>query len=240
MVVRGCGTRQEGGVYAECRLSPFGRPLEDFLFDPPRPVDPDALGLSEIGVLPVRDQDGTTHLMDWIGRKHYPTPADFIEEVRRFGMSRRLPRSLDFRLLTPRSKMLLVHAEGLDWNHRALYEILARNREGWSCPKGLPEHAPTDAAGRPQVPVEMCAGLWWEAVPHNAGERHGRAHMRRMPSFSYPARTLPEGHRPDYQPAIIAAFPISNLAVIRAQDGGHEAAAEKAIRATIPLVIEDK
>lgn len=33
-VRRGCGERKQGGIYGECGLSPFGRPLEDFLLDP--------------------------------------------------------------------------------------------------------------------------------------------------------------------------------------------------------------
>ncbi len=37
-VERGCGEREQGGVYAECGLSPYGTPLEYFLIDPPRPL----------------------------------------------------------------------------------------------------------------------------------------------------------------------------------------------------------
>ena len=43
-VPRGCGEREPGGVYAECGLSPRGRPLEEFLFDPPLPI-PEGLDL---------------------------------------------------------------------------------------------------------------------------------------------------------------------------------------------------
>src|SRR5258707_634554 len=43
-VPRGCGEREPGGVYAESGLSPRGRPLEEFLFDPPLPI-PEGLDL---------------------------------------------------------------------------------------------------------------------------------------------------------------------------------------------------
>ena len=35
---RGCGDREEGGVYAESGISASGNPLEHFLFDPPLPL----------------------------------------------------------------------------------------------------------------------------------------------------------------------------------------------------------
>ncbi len=41
---RGCGEREPGGVYAECGLSSRGRPLEEFLIDPPLPL-PEGLDL---------------------------------------------------------------------------------------------------------------------------------------------------------------------------------------------------
>src|SRR4030095_13665604 len=49
-VRRGCGTRQAGGIYSECGLSRNGRPLEDFLFDPPTPLALDAL--QAMGITP--------------------------------------------------------------------------------------------------------------------------------------------------------------------------------------------
>ncbi len=34
---RGCGMREKGGLYACCGTSPFGKPVEEFLIDPPLP-----------------------------------------------------------------------------------------------------------------------------------------------------------------------------------------------------------
>ena len=40
VVVRGCGTRVHGGVYACTPLSKYGQPVEYFLIDPTVPVNP--------------------------------------------------------------------------------------------------------------------------------------------------------------------------------------------------------
>ena len=104
---RGCGEREEGGVYAECGLAPMGSPLEHFLFDPPWPL-PDGLDLINKPQLwqradPVTGEpvlDPETHapvydLLIWIGAEHYPEAVDYIEETRRLGASRRLNPKLD-------------------------------------------------------------------------------------------------------------------------------------------------
>jgi hypothetical protein len=96
--VRGCGTRVKGGIYAECKLSPFGMPIEHFLIDPPNPI-PDDLGLTPVGVK-LFERDGVFHILDWVGSAHYKNVADFIEETRNFGASRRLSKSTDFSKLT--------------------------------------------------------------------------------------------------------------------------------------------
>jgi len=94
-VLRGCGTRCRGGLYAECGMGPNGSPVENFLMDPPVLLD-----FARIGVIPrgthLVERNGATHLFDWIGAESYPNVADFIEEVRRFGLSRRLSPKLDF------------------------------------------------------------------------------------------------------------------------------------------------
>ena len=70
-----------------------------------------ALGLSPIGVQLV-ERDGVWHILDWIGSEHYPNVADFLEEVRRFGLSRRLAKTVDFSKLTERSKILVGFVHG--------------------------------------------------------------------------------------------------------------------------------
>jgi len=237
-VERGCGRRKRGGIYGECGLSRWGRPLEDFLMDPPVLVDPPALGVSPIGVTLIEDPaTGSTHIVDWVGEEHYPNVCDLLEETRRFGLSRRLPRTLDFGRLDAHSRILLVH-------RRAGVVDVAPYADDWRrpCPKALAEHADP-----PRAP-SVCAGVWWEEVVGGdpveeapAGSPADPRRVRRsMPSLRYLARRGPDGATPTYAPAIFASFPISRLVVIRDPEGGtHEPALDRAGQASLPVDIED-
>jgi hypothetical protein len=118
-VPRGCGDREPGGAYAESGLSPWGRPLEAFLIDPPLPL-PDGLDVINKPKLwqrmlpsgePARDawEQPIYDLLIWVGREFYPYCPDFIEEVRRYGASRKLNPNLDLSLLSQTSRMILAH-----------------------------------------------------------------------------------------------------------------------------------
>jgi len=231
-IPRGCGERKQGGIYGECGLSPFGRPLEDFLMDPPVPIDVAALGVSPIGVTLLADPaTGATHILDWIGETYYPNVTDMLEEVRRFGLSRRLPRTLDFSRLDGQSRLLLVHRRALLLDP-APY-LADRQR---ACPKELPEHA------SPAAPTPHCAALWWEDVRHGEPEARPdpRQVRRSMPSFSYLARCAPAAASDRSAPAIVASFPLSRLVVIDDPEGGtHEAALAKASAAHLPVELEE-
>jgi hypothetical protein len=123
-VPRGCGDREPGGVYAESGLSPWGRPLEEFLIDPPLPI-PGGLDLVNKPQLwqrvlssgePALDEEGLPiyDLLIWIGAEHYPYCCDYIEETRRSGASRRLNPNLDLSLLSVSSRMILAHPSALN------------------------------------------------------------------------------------------------------------------------------
>ena len=118
-VPRGCGDREPGGVYAECGLSSRGRPLEEFLIDPPLPIPP---GLDLVNKPqtwqrllpsgePALDGEGLPifDLLIWVGQEHYPYVPDYLEETIRFGASRRLNPNLDLSLLSLSSRMILAH-----------------------------------------------------------------------------------------------------------------------------------
>ncbi|MGA2928536.1 MAG: hypothetical protein ABSG43_21600 [Solirubrobacteraceae bacterium] len=81
---RGCGIREPGGAYLAVPLAPWGRPVEEFLIDPAVVLDAIALGLSSVGVTLV-DRDHATHVLDVVGRAHYGTVAEFVDEIRRIG-----------------------------------------------------------------------------------------------------------------------------------------------------------
>lgn len=239
--LRGCGTRVEGGIYAECGHSPFGEPLEYFLIDPPMIIDPDELGLSAVGVKLVEGPDGITHVMDWVGKNHYPNVADFLEEVRVLGMSRRLPKSLDFSKLQHGSRVLLVHSKAHIENHADYWNDL-REFDGATrfCPQKHDHHNIARVE-------EMCARLWWyDVIPdlsraereamYAAGEREFERHFA---SAHYKAVMPPEGITGEYAPAIFASFPISNLSVIRAEDGSHEGAVDAVKHASVEFSLDD-
>jgi hypothetical protein len=149
---RGCGEREEGGVYAESGLSDRGKPIEHFLFDPPLPlpegidlvnkpqlwqrVDPESGELAQDTLTgkPIYD------LLIWIGAEHYPYAPDYIEETRRLGASRRLNPNLDLTVLTRQSRMLLAHPRAILPCWHELIPPEKCRKENLFKTKGLPYH----------------------------------------------------------------------------------------------------
>jgi len=139
----------------------------------------------------------TWHIWDVVGRRDYPYPADFLEEVRTEGLSRRSPKTLRFDLLDEGSRIFLLH--DLGWLHPA-DEYYARI-PSFTCP-----------AGRAHPPGEMCAGLWWcdideaDCQPVEGGEaktfqglplRKRRIAQRTYRCAARPAGLRPQRARPD-------------------------------------------
>ncbi len=218
-VTRGCGRRKSGAAYWECGMSPDGRPIEEFLIDAPTLIPP-GLAVAPRGVSLIT-VGGVTHVVDWIGAAHYPNVLDFVAEVARFGLSRRLPSSLDFARLTPASRILLVHARARVEN-ASVYGPFA-------CPKNL--HAPGSNA---------CIGVWWEDVEGGAptpGSSAPRVVRRALPSVSYTARERPAGITARYAPGFFASFPASRLAVVK---GGHEKTLVAVLKSSLPVADVDE
>ncbi len=199
-VPRCCGERKEGGIYAECGLDGnAGKPIEHFLMDPPILLH--EMTLSSLGVLLI-ERHGVTHILDWIGEKHYPNVQDFIEETAQFGMSRRLSSALDFSRLTHDSRVLVVHRKAFIRNT----ELFPR----WECPNGYGHHEPS-RIGQEAKDKRMCVGLYREDLVQ--GRPNGDRVTRELPSLTYEGNASPEGVK--YGPAIFASFPISRFAVVR-------------------------
>jgi hypothetical protein len=213
-VRRGCGSREKNGCYWECGLGPGGRPVEEFLFDPPILV-PEGLTVKARGMT-MFERNGVWHLLDRVGLQHYPNVADFVEEVRRFGLSRRLSPNLPFEKLTADSRLFLVHDRA--WvDNFALYAP-------WACPRSFPEHS---CEHSPLPP--MCIGVWWQDVEGGVllnDASDPRRVSRAMPSFVYQAHCRREGMKyiPNYRRAIFAAFPASRLVVVRGEKHGERLA----------------
>lgn len=257
MAIRGCGTRVPGGIYLVLELSPVGRPVEDFLIDPPVKIDPSAAGVSPLGVTLMDDANGVTHVLDWIGSQHYPNVADFIEEVRQMGISRRVSKALDFSRITRESTLITIHARAWIEN----YPEREHACQPWlkRCPRGY-EHGHLILDESPAKPIGAltpadvmpgpvtklpCVRAYWDDVAvdttNAARSGHPRSIVRTMPSCQYAARTRPASPRPEYAPAMFARWPLGKIVVIRDQFGGsHEDAADAASDAGLPVVIEEE
>jgi hypothetical protein len=145
---RGCGTREPGGAYLAVPLGPGGSPVEAFLIDPPTAVDARALGLAAVGTTMI-ERDGITHVLDVVGREHYPTVAGFVDEARRLGVSRRISKTAAFWRLTRDSRLLLLHP------HALIANAAEFPATGIRCPCEIPEHQAEGFS-------DMCARLWWQ------------------------------------------------------------------------------
>jgi hypothetical protein len=110
-------------------------------------IDAAKLGAAAVGVT-LLERDGVTHVLDIVGREHYPTVAEFVDEVRRLGVSRRAPRSIAFERITAESRLLLAHPHA-DIANAAEFPC------DRPCPCRVPEHM---AEGY----TDMCARLWLE------------------------------------------------------------------------------
>jgi hypothetical protein len=260
---RGCGTRIVGGVYAETRMALPGEkgvPIEAFLMCPPEAVNPGAAGVTPMGVQYVKDdRTGIVHVVDWVGAGHYPNVADFIEEARQHGISRRLPANDRLSLLGPGSTMILLHERAVMKDPAPYLDATHVDRRGRSCPKQIARHSPAfpaQSTGGGLAEHErdvMCARLWWEDIedgePILDPSVPYRAVTRTIGSTTYRARRTPDelldkvGRRVEadedrYHVGIFARVPIHNLAVIEGQDGEHEEALESAQLSTLDVRLE--
>ena len=225
------------------KQGPGGRPVESFLLCPPMEIDARKLGISPIGVTLV-ERKGVWHVFDWVGKNHYPNVADFVEEARRYGISRRLPSSLNFELLTPASRLVLLHESAIIEQHKKYQAERVEYTQRWMekprwCPQHVMEH---EQVKRPDT---MCAGLWWEDLKDAESvldpDVPARLVDRLLPSFEYRGAKAPEDVTPRHKLAAFGSFPIHGLDVIRDRNGDtHEKALEKARRAHLEINLEDE
>ncbi len=181
-VSRGCGDREPGGVYVESGLSSKGRPLEEFLVDPPLPV-PDGLDLVNKPQIwqrmlpsgePVLDVDGLPifDLLIWVGAEFYPYCVDYLEETRRFGASRRLNPNLDLSLLSKSSRMILAHPLVINtaWQQQCPPESCLKEVPGHDASITMSDHEGVDATEERKR--EMIAGLLQLDTDNNTKSIH--------------------------------------------------------------------
>lgn len=252
--VRGCGRRVKGAVYITQDAPSGEATLTDYLLCPPIPMDAEGLGLSPRGVSLIRDELGVTHIVDWIGDAFYPNVADFLEEARRIGISRRIPRTVDFGRLSATSRLILIHHKGIIVNAAAYREAIAEESAAgcasWAkplkpirdCPRHNRKHMALRFLGGGEYISDMCQFLYYEdieggeaiydpAVPY-------RTVARRVGETRYRARRTPDGVKAVYALAAFASIPIAAIAVIDDPDGDvtrtvERVGAAKAVRVRV-------
>ncbi len=195
---RGCGYRQPGGAYFAVPLGPGGRPVEEFLIDPPVVIDdPARLGLASVGVTLI-ERDGVTHVLDIVGREHYPTVASFIDEARCLGISRRAPPTIDFERISAASRLLLAHAHA-DIANAAEFPCERR------CPCRVAEHRTPGFA-------DMCARLWW-AEPLQAAQHR----LALFASFPIPQIEVVKDHAAGSHVSTVATASRAGVPVVEVE-----------------------
>jgi hypothetical protein len=218
-VERGCGEREQGGVYAETGLSRYGTPLEYFLIDPPQllPVGLDIVNKPQLWEEPTTE---ITHLLIWIGGEHYEWCSDYIEETRRFGASRRINPNLELARLTRESRMILAHP-------RAINTLWQEQSPPQECQKHIPLHdivSLADLTADPAQNAGPCLFKLWEVIPQEAAtevldlEEESPICLRKVGSTVYQYRPTGESAE-GLQPGLFAALPISGFALIQYEDG---------------------
>jgi hypothetical protein len=208
---RACGkARTSDSIYLENPTSPFGEPIESFYVDLPIPLNPESINLTPIGVQLIQDEStGVYHIFDWIGEKHYPSPADFLEEARLMGISRKLSPSLDYTKLTAASLLICVHPRAVIISPE-LYTPTA-----WQCPTSKNhEHN------------EPCIGWHWHECFNQVDftdEATGKM-WRIQPSGQYELKPSYPRHTTQTACGIFARVPISRLVVTARDDNSFDSA----------------
>jgi hypothetical protein len=215
-VQRGCGTREEGGVYLESGLSEDGVPIEAFLADPPVPYEVDStLGQSLV------ERDGTYHIIDWVGQDGYEYAADIVEEVRQYGLSRRVSKHFEFSKLTPESRIILVHARAVASDPESAasfeWESFEQDRAKTRCACYLRTNSERHLTG----PFDPCTRFWYfdAEATSGAGTPAGAFRENAATTYSLPVPTDPDF---EMESGIIGSFPLTRLVTIEAEDGSHK------------------
>jgi hypothetical protein len=227
-VQRGCGSRKEGGVYLESGLVAGGRPIEEFLFDPPL----DETSLPAEWMKPSRtpqlfERDGVHHVVIWVGEDFYPNVFDFVEETRVAGASRRVPRTFDFSKLTSASRMYFVHAHALVDG-----DVLVTSSLSCQCPKRMHAQPHED-----MIETRRCLGLA-KYLPTRDVHDYTTSDV---PAGRYRTRTLPCGHAYELpetpsgielqtKPAMFMMLPLTGIACVTKSDGSFDETVEQRVR----------
>jgi hypothetical protein len=212
-IIRGCGKRVPGGLYVCSGQSPYGSPIEDFIIDPPLPYE---TGPFRAPV--VFEKEGKNHLILWVGSEYYPHCSDFVEEVRHYGVSKRIPNNFPVEKLERGSMLFLVHPMAIIREHS--YMPLPEY-----CPKLKPEHLETID--------EYCLGHSYTIAEPNAG-----INQRKLGDTTYTVfpQTMAEVSY-DFQPGIFLRVPVTHFDHVMDKGKVNPDIAGK--KAKLPINFED-
>lgn len=256
---RGCGSRAAGGLYfvvKPCRrLSDLSRPLDDFLLCPPWPVDRVSAGIPARGVAIIERPGlpGVFDVWDHVGSEHYPNVADMLEEGRKMGFSRRASNTMDYSMLTPKSRLILLHNKTVAVNAQAAWAPLAEERLRLDETPLLPKCRARKAAHFPLTDYgQTCSALWYEDIRGDVAwdpkSDRPRDILRTIGSTTYAARRwfakgdMVEAPRIVWAPGAFVMLPLQGFEVVG--DGGSEREQKSlaaASRSTLPVeVVEEE
>lgn len=103
---RGCGERKRDSIYLCCGVGPSGATIEELVIDPVKVWEHGwqrGFSLIDLG-------DGVKHVLIFVGKEYYPSPWDFLEEIRRYGVSRNVKNNFPIDKLTlGESQLFFAH-----------------------------------------------------------------------------------------------------------------------------------
>lgn len=210
--------------------------------DPIASFDPDSVGLSPVGVKLV-NIDGTWHVFDWVGAKHYPNAADFLEEAVRFGLSRRISKKEDFSLLSAESRLILVHPKAIVTGEvEGVPPCPTERHPVHSDRMDIQEAGRLWVVGDPNTVSED--SLLYEETPiwatHKVAEDEFDFRVRTMPGFEYNLAPRPDGVT--LSPGIIMVAPIERISVVNDPDDAESIGEtlKNVHRAALPVTLDEE
>lgn len=222
---RGCGSMAYGAVYAELSTSPFGIHISNFVICPVWDLSGLKLSAQGMNIIPrIVDgkQDETPDgkpifdVFDIVGKNHYPYKADFYEEARLFGISRRWPKNTPINQLIPGvSRHYLCSMNGvLEEIDHAASAVNAQfsNPKQPQCLTGAHTRQSWDYGFG-----ATCSAFWWSEMTANDCFKQGDAWYRNRPSLQY--QCFPSDEQNKFHIGAFMWMPVNRFVVTKNQDG---------------------
>lgn len=203
-------------------------------------------------ILERQDNSGTFDVFDRIGVEHYPNVADFFEEFKHMGLSRRIKRDSRFERLTAQSRIYLIHPRAIITNAYDYYRALANEyidysgAHPWYCRCNIQGHERfVQQVGDNYITPDgwpCCVSLWYDDIQGGAllndPDQPPRLTEREIGDTTYYGYKRPAGVTPQYAEGIFLGLPIHRFDVIADPvNGEHEKALEHTKNSTLPTKV---